>query len=457
VGAGVLFILLLAAYLCWLEAGPRVFPGVTVGPVPAGGMTPARLEAELTRRLVRLGGEAGGPYAGVDVVFRDPGTGREWPADAGDLGLRLDLGTTVDRAMAAGRSGGPLVRMASLAVVSARGLEIAPTLSVDRQAAESFLDGVAALVDVIPRNVSLDHETGLVREGRAGRLLDPEGTIDALLQAAGELPEAGPLRVEVVVRTVPAAGDPGRLEALARERLACSSTSLAGSAPGRTWNIALAAAAIDGLVLPPGGRLSFNDVVGPRTAARGFRPALEIVAGALVSGIGGGVCQVATTLFNAALLADLDVVVRHHHPRPVPYIGLGRDATVSYPALDLVVENPRAFSVVVTTSVRGADLEIAVWGRRAAASEVQLVVEELNRVRAGSRQMFDPSLPPGAREEVEAPFDGRDVRLWRVVRQFGQVVRRELLFVDHYEPVEGLVKVGPSGLAETWARGWTGR
>jgi len=398
-----------------------------------------------------VGAAADGSCQGLRVVFCEPETGQEWSLRAEDIGLRVDVEATLDRALAVGRAGGPLDRLASLPVVSARGITVAPAVSVDPGAAEALLSEIAAEVAVISRNVSLDPETGQVREGSPGRLLDSDATISNLTQAVGRLSEENPLRVEVAVRIVPPAGDPAQLATLARRRLSTFSTRFSTSETGRAWNILLASASIDGRVLPPGGRLSFNQVVGPRTAGRGYRRAPEIIDNELVPGIGGGVCQVATTLFNAALLADLDVVVRHQHSRPLSYIGLGRDATVSYPALDLVIENPKAFSVVVTAYARGDTLEVSFWGRETIETRVTLEVEEFNLVPAACRSEFDPELPPGASREEEPSFHGRDVRLWRVVTQLGRVIRRELLFVDHYDPIEGLVRVGPPAPDEAGA------
>ncbi|PQP88859.1 hypothetical protein CPT76_11510 [Paenibacillus sp. AR247] len=107
----------------------------------------------------------------------------------------------------------------------------------------------------------------------------------------------------------------------------------------RSHNIALAAEAIDGTVIFPGERFSFNRVVGIRTTGRGYRRAAVIVRGELSEGVGGGICQVSSTLFNAADRAGLKIVQRYSHSRHVPYVPSGRDATVSWGGPDFVFEN----------------------------------------------------------------------------------------------------------------------
>jgi len=116
-------------------------------------------------------------------------------------------------------------------------------------------------------------------------------------------------------------------------------TTLVGSLPARTHNVRLAAAALDGAVLRPGEELSFNERVGARTPERGYRPAPVILRETRQVQVGGGVCQVASTVFDAALLAGLSVVERHRHSSPVDYVALGQDATIAWGVKDLRIEN----------------------------------------------------------------------------------------------------------------------
>jgi hypothetical protein len=123
--------------------------------------------------------------------------------------------------------------------------------------------------------------------------------------------------------------------------------STAGVGAGRAVNIALASRSLDGVVLMPGQALSFNTLVGPRTRARGYTDAPEIVGDELQNGIGGGVCQVASTLYAAALFSALDIQERWAHGRPSSYTRLGLDATVSYPSKDLRFQTELPYPVIL--------------------------------------------------------------------------------------------------------------
>lgn len=437
------FVLLLTGYLGWLEAAGRVFPNVSVASLAVGGLDQRGLARALDRWALERGCGPGGLWPGGEVRFEDVETGRSWTVDRAWLGLRYDLVKTVSAALAAGRRGDLPRRLLDLLRISASGARVLPVVKADRERVAMLLEDLASDIDVPAGNVSLDPRTGEVREGRPGRRLDRAATEEALLAAAARFEGSGPLLVPVVTVGLEPSGDPGLLASLDRDRLATFSTAFDPGEEGRTWNIILSAACLDGAVIAPGGTLSFNETVGPRTPERGYRQAPEIVDRHVVQGVGGGVCQVATTVFNAALLGDLDVVTRHHHSRPLPYIGLGRDATVSYPELDLVIKNPRAFPVILTIWVHGSRLEVSVWGRRTVEVTVVLRTEETNLVPARPVVEVDPDLPPGAEEVVRPSFDGRDVCLWREVFQAGRLVRRELLFVDHYEPLPGHIRTGP--------------
>jgi vancomycin resistance protein YoaR len=132
----------------------------------------------------------------------------------------------------------------------------------------------------------------------------------------------------------------------------------------RAHNIQRAASIISTVEIVPGGWFSFNEVVGPRTAAAGFQEAPVILNGRVSRGLGGGICQVASTIHAAVLRAGLYVEEMHPHSRPSTYIGPGLDATVNYGTKDLIVRNPYLFSIQIVVSVEeGNKLLVRVFGQ----------------------------------------------------------------------------------------------
>ncbi len=144
--------------------------------------------------------------------------------------------------------------------------------------------------------------------------------------------------------------------------LATYSTSYGTSTSNRCANIARAASLINGTVVAPGGVFSFNDTVGRRTAANGFYTATEYVDGKSVEGIGGGVCQVSSTLYSAVLCADMSIVERLNHMMTVGYVPLGQDATVSDGSVDFKFKNSSDYPVKISARTSGATITVSIIG-----------------------------------------------------------------------------------------------
>jgi len=193
------------------------------------------------------------------------------------------------------------------------------------------------------------------------------------------------------------------------------STTLIGSLPARTQNIRLAASSIDGTVLEPAQVLSFNRRVGERTIARGYQAAPVILHETRDIQVGGGVCQVASTLFDAALLAGLRTTERHRHSYPIDYIPLAQDATVVWGAKDLKILNCLDQRVRFRADVLGTTLTIRIEAEHAEGSEYDLETIEQSTATSGA-------LP------------GREIELFRVRRRSGEETGRELMHSDVYPP-----------------------
>ena len=193
------------------------------------------------------------------------------------------------------------------------------------------------------------------------------------------------------------------------------STTLIGSLPARTHNIQVAARALDGTVLEPGDVLSFNRGVGPRTPEAGYLTAPVILREARQLQLGGGICQVASTLFVASLLSGLSVVERHRQTSPVDYIPLAEDATISWGVKDLKVRNDLDQRVLLRVEVLGATLCARFEGEAPTGATFELETEEreLPEVTAGGTP-------------------GRETELYRVRRTSGEETARELVLRDLY-------------------------
>lgn len=242
--------------------------------------------------------------------------------------------------------------------------------------------------------------------------------IAPLLAAAG-LALAGPAAAAATADSAATAAHAS--ESAFPVRLGAFATTLIGSQPDRTQNLRLAAAALDGAVLGPGEVLSFNAVVGPRSVERGYRAAPVILRETRQLQLGGGICQVSSTMMVAALLSGLTLAERHRHSSPVDYVPLGQDATISWGVKDLKLRNDHEHRVRLRTQVVGGTLAAWFEGEAPLEDHYDLVAEE--REIPG-----DPGV---------GSLPGREIEMYRVRRIAGEELARELLYVDKYPPARG--------------------
>jgi len=192
------------------------------------------------------------------------------------------------------------------------------------------------------------------------------------------------------------------------------------SDPDRTHNIELCARQLNNRIIPPSGRFSFNYIVGPRSAKRGFRNAPVLYYDDMERLVGGGACQVSTTLYNAALFADLSIVKRTRHSSRVYYVPPGQDATVFYGYRDLVLHSPFDFPIQIKAATTPTELMVSIYGKAPLPYEV--------RLERRTRQVEPPFDSPTAKPGIE-------IQLYRVRFKDAVEVSRERVSVDVYPPV----------------------
>lgn len=231
--------------------------------------------------------------------------------------------------------------------------------------------------------------------------------------------------------------------------IATFSTSFAGSSAGRCANIALATSKINGVVLNPGERFSYNDVVGPRTEAAGFKMAHVYVGNQVVDGIGGGICQVSSTLYNAVVLADLKTVSRTNHSMPVSYVPMGRDATVAYGVIDYIFENDKSYPVSIKAYIEGTTLTVSIIGSSEMDYTVEFVSAYVSSIPFGTVNVDDPTLPEGEQKIISNGSNGSVYDSYRVYKRNGAEFDRKFESKSRYQPTAQTVAVGTMPPEET--------
>ena len=231
-----------------------------------------------------------------------------------------------------------------------------------------------------------------------------------------------------------------------RREIASFTTYFSPASLARVNNIQQVARLLDGYVIRPGETFSFNNVAGPRTRAAGFDEAPVIRDGVLTPGVGGGICQVSTTLFNAVFFAGLPVVERQPHSFYIDHYPVGRDATVSYGSVDFRFRNDSDTVLLLSVSTTSESVTVSLaaptWDRSVSyeTSSFHDLVEPRS-TQGSPRKLRDPTLPRGSTSVMEPGVSGRSVEVKRVVKDAGGVLFEDV-FTSVYAPKDYVVRVG---------------
>ncbi len=291
-------------------------------------------------------------------------------------------------------------------------------------------------------------ELDLLQPAVIGRSLDVEATIQAIQAGLSAGEHEVPLVFDL---TSPAVNDDATGEELGiTENVVAVSTYFAGSSPERIHNIQTAAAAFHGYLLPPGESLSMAEVLGDISLDTGYAEALIIYGNRTIKGVGGGVCQVSTTLYRAAFNAGFPILERHPHAYRVLYYeqgrgspGPGMDATVFVPMVDFRFTNDTPYWLLLETYIYGTQL---LWKFYSTSDgrTVQWSSTGPMNVEEAPKPLYreNPDLEKGEIEQVDFEADGMDVVVERTVMRDGAILHDDT-FKTHYLPWRAIYEYGP--------------
>jgi vancomycin resistance protein YoaR len=315
-------------------------------------------------------------------------------------------------------------------------------VALEQKGLDQLLRHKAPFAYTTPRDATFktSGSTASVVPAVAGRSVKPGPASKALLAVATR--SGGDREVTLPTAAVQPELTSAKAKALGvKERVSSFTTTFSAADAPRVHNIGLIAAAMNHKLVMPNEVFSMNAATGERTAAKGYRTAHVIVNGELVDGLGGGVCQAGTTMFNSVLLAGLPVLQRRNHSLHISHYPLGRDATLNWPGTDLKFRNDSPYGIFITSNGSSSSLTFTLWST-SRNYKVSLSTSSTRNFRSPpTRYEDDPTLPKGTQEVEEAGSPGFDVTVFRTVTQGGEVVRRDQ-FVSNYSPWTRIIRRG---------------
>jgi vancomycin resistance protein YoaR len=329
------------------------------------------------------------------------------------------------------------------------------TPRLDPAKLQAYISSLAKGIDRPAFNARFLYNGGqvqLIRDGISGQRLDQQATLDAIQRAAVSDQRTVALPIETVAPLI-TARDVDKLSGL--QLIAENSTSYAGSIPPRRHNVELATSMLNGVVVAPGQIFSFNQELGPQTLARGFQVGYGIIAQGngqveTVPSVGGGICQVSTTLFQPVFWSGDEIEERHWHAYWIAHYAShgypGLDDTVDDASgLDFKFKNDTSGPLLIQSSTDGTNVHFALYGHPPTWT-VHVDKPVITNVIKTDRQLrieHDPTLAPGTKIYTEAAEDGFTVTVRRVVDE-GNGVVRQLVLRSVYDPSHNVMAVGPT-------------
>jgi len=221
------------------------------------------------------------------------------------------------------------------------------------------------------------------------------------------------------------------------------STTYSISNKNRVTNLELAAEKINETIILPGETFSYNKIVGERTIAKGYKEAAVYSGGKVVDGIGGGICQISSTLYNAVIYANLEITERSNHRFLTSYVTAGRDATVSWGTLDFCFKNTRNYPIQIKTSVKNGVVTTEIYGIKE-EKEYEVIIENAvtEVIPYTINYVKDYTLAQGTEEIKQYGSNGAKSVTYKVLKYNGTVVSKELLSSDTYSPLERIIRKG---------------
>lgn len=358
-----------------------------------------------------------------------------------DLGLTYNPEKVLDQAYSIGRQGSITHKIMDKLRAS-RGLQLFDAPVWNEEKLNQALQNNLAHLNIAPRDASFSIENNSMTIHKEIR-----GSSVNISHLAEEVKKLDPVHLHplmVPLNEIKPAVTSSQFENLKPSGiLATYSTRFDPTLINRTHNIQLAAKALDGLLLKPGENFSFNDRVGPRTVKAGYLEAIIIENGEFVPGLGGGICQVSTTLYNTLLLADLSVTERDNHALSIAYAPLGQDATVAYGSLDLKFINNSGGYLLIRSQVSGDTLTFTLYGKTTPEKEVIISSHVVQTILPREQKLIDSSLPAGTVKIWQSGQPGYIVKTTRTVKIKGETIKTETLGTSTYQPVAKIIAVGP--------------
>ncbi len=405
-----------------------IYSGISIEGVDVSNLSKEEAISKLTKEDTNL-------TKNLELVYKD----YDFSYSYESLGYKPDYKSAVEEAYEYAREGSPGERFLMVTNLKKEPLDI----QVDKEFKEENINEVIAhlnnVISYAPTNamLSIVNDEMIITDEQLGYNVDNQGTRDLIHKA---LQNDSKIEVPVIEKKPEITRE---FFTALKGDIGTFSTNYSTSIQNRKENIKLAAKLIDGTVIMPGEQLSFNDTIGEISLGTGFLPATVILEGEYDTGTGGGICQVSTTLYVAAVKADLQIDERRNHSRPVNYVPLGLDAAVASGFLDLKLTNPFDFPVYIKAKADNDNITFSIVGDTDKKNyDIDLVSERSQVLGSNTQTKYSTSLSAGSQEVTQAGYSGSRYNSYKIKTKDGQEISRETYLSSTYPARDTIITIG---------------
>lgn len=380
------------------------------------------------------------------IITLEAAGGETVDVTAGDLGITWANRELVEDAMAQGRQGNVIQRYKALKDLEHENYVLNIKLDYDIQAINDILTTKCVKHDRKAVNVSLKRENGefTVVEGQTGYLLDVETSIDKVYDYMTQEWNREPCTIPLNIEEEQPKGSAEEL-AVVEDVLGSFTTSYKTSGPSRSANVQNGCNLINGITLYPGEEFSTYETVSPFSEKNGYYMAGSYINGKVVDSLGGGICQVSTTLYNAVLLSELEVSERHNHSMIVGYVDPSADAAIAESAgKDFKFINTTGYPIYIEGRTKDKNITFTIYGKetRDAGHSVRYESEVLEVINPPADLIYADASQPIGYIVKDSAHIGYKAKLWKIVYEDGKEVSRTQVNSSNYKMVPRSATVG---------------
>lgn len=416
----------------------KIVSGIYAEDIDLSGLTEAEAREAIEAYVATFGD--------AQITLRAPEEGG-FTVSAADFGLKWGNQEILDEAASFGRDGDILQCYKELHDLEYQNKVFKISFDFDKDKIHSLIEENAAQYDQEAVNATLQKtESGFeITEGQSGRVVDRDGTTDAVYDYLTEEWDGGACDLDMQVEMSEPQGTVEDLEKV-KDVLGTFSTSYSTSGGARSANVANGCSLINGRTLYPGEEFSAYEAVSPFTADNGYQMAGSYLNGQVVDSLGGGICQVSTTLYNAVLRAELEVTERYNHSMIVTYVDPSADAAIAESSgKDFKFKNNLDYPIYIegyTTPEKQITFTIYGVETRDSGREVIYESEVLERTEPDTEVIYTDAAQPVGYCSVQSAHIGYKARLWKVVKENGEEVSREQVNSSTYMKAPRSATVG---------------